>query len=63
MNNFQYFAPTKVIFGKDTECQVGELVKSCGGTRYWSTSAARAPEPAACWTVCSPLLTRPVLPM
>ena len=33
MNNFQYFAPTKVIFGKDTECQVGELVKSCGGTK------------------------------
>ena len=27
MNNFIYYAPTKVVFGKDTECQVGELVK------------------------------------
>lgn len=28
MNNFQYYTPTKVIFGKDTENQVGELVKA-----------------------------------
>ena len=28
MNNFEYFTPTKVIFGKDTESQVGELVKA-----------------------------------
>ena len=33
MNNFQYFTPTKVIFGKDTQFQVGQLVKSCGGTK------------------------------
>lgn len=26
-NNFQYYSPTKVIFGKDTEAQVGALVK------------------------------------
>lgn len=25
--NFQYYAPTKVVFGKDTEAQVGSLVK------------------------------------
>ncbi len=33
MNNFQYFTPTKVIFGKDTQSQVGQLVKSHGGTK------------------------------
>lgn len=27
MNNFQYYTPTKVVFGKDTEKQAGELVK------------------------------------
>ncbi len=30
MNAFQYFTPTKVVFGKDTEKQVGELVKEQG---------------------------------
>lgn len=33
MNNFQYYTPTKVIFGKDTQLQVGQLVKACGGTK------------------------------
>lgn len=27
MNNFQYYTPTKVVFGKDMEKQAGELVK------------------------------------
>jgi alcohol dehydrogenase YqhD (iron-dependent ADH family) len=26
MTNFQYFSPTKVVFGKDTETQVGNLI-------------------------------------
>ncbi len=30
MKNFQYFTPTQVIFGKDTEAQAGELVKAQG---------------------------------
>ena len=30
MNNFQYFTPTKVVFGKDTEQKTGELVKAQG---------------------------------
>ena len=45
MNNFQYYAPTKVIFGKDTESQVGELVKACGGTKvliHYGGKSARA---------------------
>ena len=28
MYNFQYFTPTKVVFGKKTESQVGELVEA-----------------------------------
>ncbi len=30
MQNFTYYAPTKVIFGKDTHKQVGEVIKSYG---------------------------------
>ena len=33
MNNFQYYAPTRVVFGKGTENQVGQLVKDQGGTK------------------------------
>lgn len=30
MFNFQYFTPTKVVFGKETQNRVGELVEACG---------------------------------
>ena len=33
MKNFYYYAPTQVVFGKDTEKQVGQLVKKYGGTK------------------------------
>lgn len=33
MQNFTYYAPTQVVFGKNTESQVGELVKKYGGTK------------------------------
>ncbi len=33
MENFTYFTPTRVFFGKDTEQQVGEIVKSYGFER------------------------------
>ena len=33
MNRFEYFAPTKVVFGKGTELEVGRLVKEQGGTK------------------------------
>ena len=33
MVNFQYYTPTKVIFGKDTESQAGELAKAYGATK------------------------------
>lgn len=33
MYNFNYFTPTKVVFGKETEKRVGELVKKQGGNK------------------------------
>jgi len=33
MNNFSYFTPTKVIFGKDSELQAGKAVKEYGGSK------------------------------
>lgn len=43
---FAYYAPTEVIFGKDTESQAGELVTKYGGTKvlihYGSQSAERS---------------------
>ncbi len=33
MYNFNYFTPTKVVFGKDTEEQVGKLVKEHNGKK------------------------------
>ncbi|MDR3311535.1 MAG: iron-containing alcohol dehydrogenase [Spirochaetaceae bacterium] len=30
MNNFQYYTPTRVVFGKDTESQAGTLVSELG---------------------------------
>ena len=33
MNNFEFYSPTKVIFGKDTEKNVGQELKAWGGTK------------------------------
>ncbi|MBQ1489843.1 MAG: iron-containing alcohol dehydrogenase [Eubacterium sp.] len=35
MRKFVYYAPTKIVFGKDTEMQAGELVRSFGGSRVF----------------------------
>ena len=46
MLNFEYYAPTKVIFGKTTETLVGQEIKKYGGKRvlihYGSESARRS---------------------
>jgi len=31
MNNFEFYAPTKVVFGKNAEKEVGKLIKEFGG--------------------------------
>ncbi|MBQ5769223.1 MAG: iron-containing alcohol dehydrogenase [Clostridiales bacterium] len=33
MFDFKYFTPTKVVFGKNTEVQVADLIKEFGGTK------------------------------
>ena len=46
MNNFTYYSPTRVIFGKNTESTVGAEIKAYGGTRvlvhYGSESARKS---------------------
>lgn len=32
-NNFEYYSPTRVIFGKGTESETGKLVKEYGGSK------------------------------
>ena len=48
MLNFQYFTPTKVVFGKDAELKVGPLVKEEGCKKvlvhYGGQSAKRKKE-------------------
>ncbi|WP_308755041.1 iron-containing alcohol dehydrogenase [uncultured Anaerotruncus sp.] len=33
MQSFSYYSPTRVVFGKETEAQVGSLIKGEGGSR------------------------------
>ena len=33
MFDFKYYTPTKVLFGKNTETKVAELIKEFGGTK------------------------------
>lgn len=46
MKNFNYYAPTQVAFGRNTESQVSELVKKYGGSKvlihYGGQSAIRS---------------------
>ena len=46
MFNFNYYTPTEVVFGKDTEMQAGKLVKKYGGTsvllHYGGKSAVKS---------------------
>ena len=43
---FEFYAPTRVVFGRGTEKRTGELVKACGGTKalvvYGGKSAERS---------------------
>src|SRR5690554_4755562 len=46
MVNFEFYAPTKVVFGKDTEKGAGKLVKEFGGSKvllhYGGQSAVKS---------------------
>lgn len=45
-NNFDFYCPTRVVFGKDTEKKVGKLIREYGGTHvlivYGGKSAVRS---------------------
>lgn len=45
-NSFEYFSPTRVVFGKETEKQTGKLIREYGGSRvlvlYGGKSAVRS---------------------
>ena len=45
-NNFEYYSPTRVVFGRGTEQQAGKLIKEYGGSRvlivYGGKSAVRS---------------------
>lgn len=45
-NNFEFYSPTRVVFGKDTEQRIGKLIKEYGGTNvlivYGGQSAIRS---------------------
>ena len=45
-NNFEYYSPTRVVFGRGTEQQAGKLIKEYGGSRvlivYGGKSAIRS---------------------
>ena len=46
MKNFEYYTPTKVVFGKGTESQVGKLIREQGAKKvlihYGSGSVVRS---------------------
>ena len=35
MEKFVYYAPTEIVFGKDTELRAAEMVKKYGGSRVF----------------------------
>lgn len=59
MINFQYFTPTKVVFGRDTEKQTGELVKAEGCRKVLVHYGGKSAVKADCWIVSAVPLRRP----
>ena len=48
-SNFEFYSPTRVIFGKGTEQRVGALVREYGGTRVLiAESKSKSPASTAC---------------
>ena len=44
MGNFTYYTPTKVVFGKDTENEVGQLIRREGGSKVMIISGGGSAE-------------------
>ena len=62
MQNCTYYAPTEVVFGKNTESQTGALIRKWGGSRSSSTTAVPAQKNPAFSTGLPPLLLRKISP-
>ena len=62
MNDFQYYTPTKVVFGRGTEEQAGQLVKEQGGTRALVHFGGRSARESGLLTGCWPVWTGPAWP-
>ena len=48
MNDFNYYAPTKVVFGKGAEQKVGNLIKEQNCKRFSSIMEAAVPDAPVC---------------
>lgn len=62
MNDFQYYTPTKVVFGRGTEEQAGQLVKEQGGTRALVHFGGRSARESGLLDGCWPVWTGPAWP-
>lgn len=55
MLNFEYYTPTKVVFGKDTEKQAGELVKALAVPKSWCFGGQSAKKSGLLDRICNSL--------
>ena len=55
MDTFNYHAPTKIIFGKNTEKKVGQLVKKSAVRKRSYITAAAVRKNQVCWRAFLPL--------
>lgn len=51
MEQFKYYAPTKILFGKNTEAEVGELCKTQGASKVLVHFGGRVPKNPVCLIV------------
>lgn len=55
MENFTFYTPTKVVFGKDSDRQVGNLIKEQTVRKFLFITAVKVPENQDFWTGYSSL--------
>lgn len=48
--NFEYYAPTRVVFGVDAELETAQLIRRAGGTRVLIVYGGGAPSAPVCLT-------------
>lgn len=58
MQNFVFYSPTEFVFGRDTQSQVGELVKRYGATKVMLVSGSQSAERSGLLSQVREALTR-----